>query len=213
MQHAQWTNCRVIEHPLLAHKLTTLRDKHTSSVAFRRILTEISSLLAYEVSRDLSTRLITVETPLATTQGHVVAEDVLLVSIMRAGNGMLDGFMQMITHARVGHIGIYRDKFINNTVEYYFRLPEGSAGQRAIVLDPLLATGATAAAAIDRLKEYHVGPTCFVCLLASPQGLGMMREYHPDVPIYTLAVEPDLDSKGYIRPGLGDAGERLYGAS
>ncbi len=201
---------RLIQHPILAHHLSNLRRKETGPTEFRRLLTEMSRLIAYEVTRGQQTQLRPIETPFEAMEAPFLAERMVVVSIMRAGNGMLDGVLQAIPNAGVGHIGIYRDKFIHSTVEYFFRLPADVQGREVILLDPLLATGATAVAAISRLKQYGVGQIRFVCLLASPEGLGLMKEEHPDVDIYCLSVERELNEKGYILPGLGDAGDRLY---
>jgi uracil phosphoribosyltransferase len=202
--------CHVVHHPVLTHKLTVMRDKKVSPLSFRMIMEEISQFLAYEATRDLKTSPTTVETPMEVAKGELVSEPVILVSIMRAGNGMLGGMMRILPFASVGHIGIYRDKFIKNTVEYYFRLPKNVHGKRVLLLDPLLATADTACAAIDRLKQYEVGPIRFVCMLASPEGIRKLKEYHPDVEIFTVSVERQIDENGYILPGLGDAGDRLY---
>jgi len=201
---------RVIRHPVLQHKLTQLRKKDTRPADFRRILSEISSIMAYEVTRDLKLTEAEIETPLEKTRASVVGENVTLVSIQRAGSGMLEGMLHMLPFARVGHLGIYRDKLIGSTVEYYFRIPNDSAGQKIIVIDPLLATGDTAVAAIDRLKEYDVGPITVVCVLSAPDGIRKLKQFHPDVTIYTTNIDRQLSPKGYILPGLGDAGDRLF---
>ncbi len=203
-------NLHVVSHPLLMEKLAELRNKHTSSHSFRQILGEISSYLAYEATRDLKTQLVEVETPLQKAKVPRIKEEVVIASILRAGEGMLDGFLRALPFARVGHIGIYRDKFMNNTVEYYFRIPETFRGKRTLVLDPLLATGDTALAALDRLKQYEVGPISFMCLLASKTAVKKIHDEHPDVDIWTVSLEPGLNEKGYLLPGLGDAGDRLF---
>jgi uracil phosphoribosyltransferase len=172
---------------------------------------EISQILAYEITHDMKTKDVKVETPITATSGRKIVENMALVPIMRAGQAMLEGMLGLLPYCAVGHIGIYRDKFVNNTVEYYFRLPKGVEGMRVAVLDPMLATGDTAIAAITRLKEYHVGPITFACILAASSGLERLQEAHPDVQIYTLSIEPELNSHGYIVPGLGDAGDRIYG--
>jgi len=205
--------CRVLGHPILQHNLTKLRDEATSPVDFRRVMEQLSALMAYEITRDISVTSKDVQTPLAATTGSVVNDDIVIVSIMRAGNGMLDGLLRMLPFSRVGHIGIYRDKFVRNTVEYYFRLPDQVGGRNVLLTDPLIATGDTAVASIDRLKEYGVGRIRFVSLLASPEGLAKLYEHHPDVEVYTLSIEEGLSEAGYILPGLGDAGDRLYGTS
>jgi uracil phosphoribosyltransferase len=204
-------NCRLIQHPLIDHKMAQLRDVTTQPDRFRRVMRDLSRLMAYEMTRELRTRPSKVRTPLEEVTLPVLDETVCLVSVMRAGNGMLDGFLDMIPLACVGHVGIYRDKFIENTVEYYFKLPSHSKGMRVLMLDPMLATGGTAISAIDRLKEYGVGSITMACLLASPEGLKAMSEAHPDVLVTSLSVDRQLSPKGYILPGLGDAGDRLYG--
>ncbi|MBS1985709.1 MAG: uracil phosphoribosyltransferase [Bdellovibrionales bacterium] len=202
--------CHVIDHPVLVHKLSLLRKKDTRPAEFRSILREISCLMAYEVTRDLKVGPHAIETPWEPMQAPMVTEKMVLLSILRAGNGMLGGMMDMLPFSKVGHIGVYRDKFAKATVEYYLRLPKEAEGHRVLVLDPLLATGDTAVACVDRLKEFQVGPIHFVCLLAAPVGIEKLKFFHPDVTIHTLSVERELDDKGYIRPGLGDAGDRLY---
>jgi uracil phosphoribosyltransferase len=203
-------NVRLIDHPILQHSLATLRDKRTDSAEFRRELHGITRLLAYEASRDLATCLIEIETPLASTQAQIVSETPIVVSIMRAGNAMLDAMLSVMPFAAAGHIGIYRDKFINNTVEYYLKLPEDANGRRIYLVDPLLGTGDTAIACIDRLKTYDVGRITFVCVLCSEVGLERLFHFHPDVDVYTLAIEPQLNENGYLIPGLGDVGARIY---
>jgi uracil phosphoribosyltransferase len=204
-------NCRLIRHPLIDHKMAQLRDMTTPPERFRRVMRDLSRLMAYEMTRELRTRPTKVRTPLEEVTLPTLDETVCLVSIMRAGNGMLDGFLDMIPLACVGHVGIYRDKFIENTVEYYFKLPNDSKGKRVLLLDPMLATGGTAISAVARLKEYGVGSITLACLLTSPEGLKAMQDAHPDVLVVTLSVDRQLNEKGYIMPGLGDAGDRLYG--
>ncbi len=204
-------NVQVITHPLAQDKLWHLRDKKTAPDNFRRLISEISQILAYEMTRDLKVKSHKVETPITHTTGNKIVENMALVPIMRAGQAMLDGMLGLLPYCAVGHIGIYRDKFVNNTVEYYFRLPKDVKGMRMAVLDPLLATGDTAIAAISRLKEYNVGPISFVTILAAESGLERFQKIHPDVMIYTLSVEPEVNAQGYIVPGIGDAGDRIYG--
>jgi uracil phosphoribosyltransferase len=199
-----------ITHPVVRHKLSMLRDKDTTSHSFRLILEEISQYLAYEATRDLKVAPQPVETPLEKAQFDRVAEEVVLVSVMRAGNGMLDGMLRILPFATVGHIGIYRDKFLHSTVEYYLRMPKNVKGKRVIMLDPMLATGDTALAAIKRLKEFEVGQIRLITILCSEYALKRLREEHPDVEIYSIDVERELDARGYLLPGLGDAGDRLY---
>lgn len=203
--------CRVVRHPLAQHKLCQLRDKATRPSRFRDLLEDVSQLLAYEVSRSFELGPMDVETPISITKGHHIIDRVVLVSIMRAGNGMLTGMQRLLSFASVGHIGIYRDKFVNSTVEYYFRLPKQMEGAKVVLLDPLLATGDTAVAAIGRLKEFKVSEIRFVTIIASRPGLAKVHEFHPDVKIYTLSIEPEVNDKGYLVPGIGDAGDRLYG--
>ena len=203
-------NLTLVDHPILRHSLTVLRDRKTDSAAFRRNLHEITRLVAYEASRDLATGTVEIETPLAKTISETVDETPIVVSIMRAGNAMLDAVLSVMPFAAAGHIGIYRDKFINNTVEYYLKLPEGAKGRRIFVVDPLLGTGDTAVACIDRLNTYEVGPITFICVLCSKPGLEKLFHFHPDVKVYALAVEPELNAAGYLIPGLGDVGARLY---
>jgi len=203
-------NLTVLEHPLLQDKLSTLRDKSTTSHSFRATLSEISTFLAYEATRELSVKLEPLETPLEKTKAPRVSDDVVIVSILRAGEGMVDGFLRALPFARVGHVGIYRDKVMNNTVEYYFRVPESFRGKKVFLLDPLLATGDTVLAALDRLKQYGVGPITFISVLSSKVGIKKINAAHPDVKIITLSVERELNGKGYLLPGLGDAGDRLF---
>lgn len=205
------TRLTTLDHPILQHKLTLLRDQATSPATFRTIMQEMSELLAYEATRDLVTRVVSVRTPLEEVQGAQLAEPVLLVPILRAGQGMLQGFLNLLPLATVGHIGIYRDKFIDTCVEYFFRLPSDTEGRRVLILDPLLATGDTAVAAVDRVKEYDVGSIRLVCLLAAPEGLARLGAAHPEVEVLTVSVERGLNADGYIVPGIGDAGDRLYG--
>jgi uracil phosphoribosyltransferase len=200
----------IVNHPVLQHKLTLLRNKETKSSEFRRLLNEISGLLAYESTRDLALRDIEIQTPLEKMQGQTVKDSPVIVSIMRAGNGMLDGLLDMLPFASAGHIGIYRDRFIQNTVEYYFRLPKESVGRPVILADPLLATGDTAVACLDRLKKYGVGKIKMICVLVSVEGVEKVHYFHPDVEIIAIAQERALNDDGYLLPGLGDAGDRLY---
>jgi uracil phosphoribosyltransferase len=202
----------VIAHPLVQHKLTLLRKAETSAAVFRALLREISMLLAYEVTRDMPLTYVRIKTPLAPMQAPVLAgKKLVLVSIMRAGNGILDGMLELIPSARVGHIGLYRDPKTHVAVEYYFKVPEDIAERDALVVDPMLATGNSAVAALHRLKDTGAKTLKFVCLLAAPEGIAHLHEQHPDVPIYTAAVDERLDAHAYIIPGLGDAGDRLFG--
>ena len=202
----------VIEHPLVQHKLTLLRKAETSAAVFRALLREISMLLAYEVTRDMPLTYLPITTPLAPMQAPVLAgKKLVVVSIMRAGNGILDGMLELIPSARVGHIGLYRDPQTHVAVEYYFKVPEDIAERDALVVDPMLATGNSAVAALHRLKDTGAKTLKFVCLLAAPEGIAHVQEQHPDVPIYTAAIDERLDAHDYIIPGLGDAGDRLFG--
>lgn len=202
----------LINHPLVQHKLTLMREKKRSTNSFRRLLGEISMLMAYEVTRDMPTQLIEIETPLETMQSPVIdGKKIVFVSILRAGGGFLDGMLNVVPGARIGHIGLYRDPKTLVAVEYYFKMPHNMHERDAIVLDPMLATGNSAVAAVDRLKETNPKSIRFVCLLAAPEGIKNLRESHPDVDIYTAAVDRGLNDHGYILPGLGDAGDRLFG--
>jgi len=202
----------VIDHPLVQHKLTLLRRAETSAAVFRALLREISMLLAYEVTRDMPLTYERINTPLASMQAPVLAgKKLVVVSIMRAGNGILDGMLELIPSARVGHIGLYRDPKTHIAIEYYFKVPEDIAARDVLVVDPMLATGNSAVAALHRLKDTGARSLKFVCLLAAPEGIAHMHEQHPDVPIYTAAVDDRLNEHGYILPGLGDAGDRLFG--
>jgi uracil phosphoribosyltransferase len=202
----------IIDHPLVQHKLTLLRKAETSAAVFRALLREISMLLAYEVTRDMPLTYVRIKTPLAPMQAPVLAgKKLVVVSIMRAGNGILDGMLELIPSARVGHIGLYRDPKTHVAIEYYFKVPEDIAERDALVVDPMLATGNSAVAALHRLKDTGAKTLKFVCLLAAPEGIAHVHEQHPDVPIYTAAVDERLDAHDYIIPGLGDAGDRLFG--
>ncbi|KPF43976.1 uracil phosphoribosyltransferase [beta proteobacterium AAP121] len=202
----------VVSHPLVQHKLTLLRQKDLSTNSFRRLLHEISMLMAYEVTRDMPTQLITIETPLETMQSPVIeGRKTVFVVVMRAGSGFLDGMLEVVPGARVGHIGLYRDPKTLVAVEYYFKMPHSMHERDAIVLDPMLATGNSAVAAVDRLKETKPRSIRFVSLVAAPEGVANMQQHHPDVPIYTAAIDRELNDHGYIVPGLGDAGDRLFG--
>ena len=202
----------VVSHPLVQHKLTLMRDKARSTAGFRRLLEEIALLLASEVTRDMPLTMESIETPLARMDAPVLdGKKVVLVSILRAGNGLLEGILQLLPSARVGHVGLYRDPATLQPVEYYFKMPEHMADRDVIIVDPMLATGHSAAAAISRVKETKPRSIKFLCLLAAPEGIKSLREAHPDVPIYTAAIDECLNDHGYIVPGLGDAGDRMYG--
>ncbi len=202
----------VIDHPLVQHKLTLMRRKVTSTNTFRRLANEMATLLAYEVLRDTPTQDIAVETPLETTTGTVIdGKKLVFVAILRAGTGILDGMLTVVPGARIGHIGLYRDPKTRVAVEYYFKMPSDLHEREVVVVDPMLATGNSAVAAVDRLKEFRPRSIKFACLLTCPEGIAVMHDAHPEVPIYTAAVDRGLDEQGYIVPGLGDAGDRLFG--
>lgn len=202
----------VIDHPLVNHKLTQMRRADTPSGTFRQLLREISMLLAYEITRDLPTELVPIDTPLEQMQApELKGRRVALVSILRAGNGLLDGVLQLIPSARVGFVGLYRDEKTLQPVRYYYKVPPALDQRPVIVVDPMLATGHSAAAAISLLKESGARNVRFLCLLAAPEGAAHMAQAHPDVPIVTAALDRQLSDKGYILPGLGDAGDRMYG--
>jgi uracil phosphoribosyltransferase len=202
----------VIDHPLVQHKLSLMRSKETSTSTFRKLLREISMLLAYEVCRDLPTTQIAIETPVAPTMAPVLdGKKIVLVSILRAGTGILDGMLDILPSARVGHIGLYRDPKTMVAVEYYFKVPDNMAVRDTIVVDPMLATGNSAVAAVDRLKQAGPRSIKFVCLLTCPEGIKAFHTAHPEIPVYTAAVDERLNEKSYIVPGLGDAGDRLFG--
>ncbi len=202
----------VLDHPLIQHKLTLLRDKDTSTTGFRRLARELSLLMAYEVTRGLPLETIRIETPLeAMDAPQLSGKKLCFVSILRAGNGLLDGMLEMVPGARVGHIGLYRDPHTLSPVEYYIKLPDDIGDRLVIVVDPMLATGHSAAAAVARLKQAGATQIRFACLISVPEGLKAFHDEHPDVDVYTCAIDRQLDDHGYIRPGLGDAGDRLYG--
>ncbi len=202
----------VVGHPLILHKLTQMRRKDTPTETFRRRLGEIAPLLAYEVTRALPLELVDVETPLTAMKApQISGKKLCLVSILRAGNGMLDGMLEILPAARVGHVGLYRDPATLVPVEYYFKVPDDIAERLVIVVDPMLATGNSAVAALNRLKEAGAVTIKYVCLLAAPEGIAVLKAGHPEVPIFTAAVDDHLNDHGYIIPGLGDAGDRLFG--
>ncbi|NOD35996.1 MULTISPECIES: uracil phosphoribosyltransferase [unclassified Ruegeria] len=202
----------VVDHPLVQHKLTLMRDKGTSTAEFRQLLREITLLLAYEVTREIPLTTRHIETPMEEMDAPILAgKKMALVSILRAGNGMLDGVLELVPSARVGFVGLYRDEETLKPVQYYFKAPEGLKDRLVIAVDPMLATGNSSAAAIDLLKEAGATDIRFLCLLAAPEGVARMKEAHPDVHIVTAALDRELNSKGYIMPGLGDAGDRMFG--
>ena len=202
----------IVRHPLVQHKLTILRDRNSSTQLFRTVVREIAALLCYEVTRDLPTALVDIETPIAPTSSPEIAGKKLVIApVLRAGLAMAEGMLELVPSARVAHLGLYRDPVTLQAVEYYFKTPEDVADRLVIVVDPMLATGHTAIAAIDRLKEAGVADIRFVCLLCSRPGAEAVRAAHPDVPIWTAGLDDELNDHGYIVPGLGDAGDRIYG--
>jgi len=202
----------VISHPLVQHKLTLMRRKDASTNTFRTLLNELSMLMAYEVTRDMPVQLVEIETPLETMNAPMIdGKKLVFVSILRAGNGILEGMLSVVPGARVGHIGLYRDPQTLQAVEYYFKMPQGMAERDVVVVDPMLATGNSAAAAIDRIKQLGPRSIKFVCLLACPEGVAALQKAHPEVPIFTAAIDRQLNDHGYILPGLGDAGDRIFG--
>jgi uracil phosphoribosyltransferase len=202
----------VVDHPLVQHKLTLMRDKERSTKGFRQLLNEIGMLLAYEVTRDLPLELIDIETPLQPMKAPVLAgKKLVFAPILRAGVGFLDGMLSLVPSARVAHVGLYRDPKTLVAVEYYFKAPDDVEDRLVLVLDPMLATANSAIAAVDRLKEAGAKSIRFVCLLAAPEGVEKFRAHHPDVHIWTAAIDSHLDDHGYIIPGLGDAGDRMFG--
>ena len=206
------TEVHLVDHPLVQHKLTLMRRKDASTKSFRELLHEVSMLMAYEVLRDIPMHDVEVETPLEVTRGKAIdGKKLVFVSILRAGSGILDGMLAVVPGARVGHIGLYRDPKTLIAVEYYFKLPADLDERDVVVVDPMLATGHSAVAAVERLKESGPKSIKFVCLLACPEGIAALHAEHPDVPIYTAAVDRELDEHGYIVPGMGDAGDRMFG--
>ena len=203
-----------IRHPLVQHKLTLMRRKDASTNTFRHLLNELSALMAYEITRDMPVQEIEIETPLETTTGQVIdGKKLVLVSILRAGTGILDGMLSVVPGARVGHVGLYRDPKTLQAVEYYFKMPSNMEERDAILVDPMLATGNSAVAAIDKVKALNPRSIKFCCLLTCPEGIATVHRAHPDVTIYTAAIDRCLNDHGYILPGLGDAGDRIFGTS
>jgi uracil phosphoribosyltransferase len=205
-------NLHLINHPLVQHKLTLMRCKDASSNTFRTLLNEVSMLMAYEVTRDMPMQDIDIETPLETMTARVIdGKKLVFVSILRAGNGILGGMLSVVPGARVGHVGLYRDPKTLTAIEYYFKMPHDMHERDVIVVDPMLATGNSAIAAVERIKELNPKSIKFVCLLTCPEGIAAFHKAHPDVPLYTAAIDRQLDEHGYILPGLGDAGDRIFG--
>jgi uracil phosphoribosyltransferase len=204
----------IVSHPLVQHKLTLMRKKDTSTKSFRQLLKEIGALLCYEVTRDLPLDMVEIETPLQSMRAPELAgKKLVFAPVLRSGMGMLDGMLELVPAARVAHIGLYRDPVTLNCVEYYFRAPADLADRPVIVIDPMLATGNTAIAAVDRLKEAGAQSIRMACLLASPEGLSKFHGHHPGVKVWTAAIDERLNDHGYILPGLGDAGDRMYGTN
>ena len=202
----------IVDHPLIQHKLTLMRRKDTSTSAFRQLVNEIAMLLGYEVTRDLTLTQRQIQTPLETMNSPILAgKKLCFISILRAGNGLLDGLLTLMPSARVGHVGLYRDPETLTAIEYYYKVPLDIGDRLSIVVDPMLATANSAIAAVDRLKQGGAKTMKFVCLLAAPEGIAAFEQAHPDVPIFTAAVDRELNDHGYILPGLGDAGDRIYG--
>ncbi|HKM17404.1 MAG: uracil phosphoribosyltransferase [Firmicutes bacterium] len=202
----------LIDHPLVQHKLTMIRDRNTGPKDFRELVNEVALLMAYEVTRDMPLEEVEVETPICKTKGHVISgKKIGLIPILRAGLGMVDGILKLIPTAKVGHVGLYRDPDTLKPVEYYCKLPSDSYERDFIVIDPMLATGGSAVAAINFVKNIGCSGVKLMCLIAAPEGIAMVQKHHPDVSIYTAAIDEKLNELGYIVPGLGDAGDRLYG--
>lgn len=211
MSTLQFSALTIIKHPLIQTKLTMLRDVHTNNHLFRMLLSEIASLMVYEIFRDFETLETEVETPLEKTTGYQLAKEITLVPILRAGLGMTDGIHNLIPRSRVGHIGLYRDKNTLKAVEYYTKLPPNITATKVIVIDPMLATGGSASSALKFIKDKGVTDISFVCLVAAPEGVKRLTTEHPDLPIFTAALDRELNEHAYILPGLGDAGDRIYG--
>lgn len=202
----------VVDHPLVQHKLSIMRNKETSTASFRRLLREISLLLGYEVTRDLELTTMTIETPIETMEAPTLeGKKLVFASVLRAGNGLLEGLLDLVPAARVAHIGLYRDHETLEAIEYFFKAPNDLADRLIIVVDPMLATANSAIAAIDKLKGRGATNLRYLCLLAAPEGIARFTRAHPDVPVFTASIDRQLNEKGYIVPGLGDAGDRLYG--
>jgi uracil phosphoribosyltransferase len=205
-------NVTLVDHPLVSHKLTLMRDKATPSAVFRQLLREISLLLTYEVLRDLPMTTRNITTPMEEMEAPILkGKKLVFVSILRAGNGLLDGMLDLVPSARVGHVGLYRDPVTLSAVEYYMKVPDDIGERRVVVVDPMLATANSASAAVSRLKDVGANDLKFVCLLSAPEGIEAFSAAHPDVQIFTAALDRCLNDHGYILPGLGDAGDRMYG--
>ncbi len=203
----------VVDHPLLQRAVTRLRDRETTHGDFRRTLSDAAAILAYEALRSLSVEPVSVRTPLETTEGVQLAREVVVVPVLRAGLGLVDGFVRFVPEARVGHLGMYRDEQTHAPVDYYSNVPAAVRDARVFVLDPMLATGGSAAGAINHLKQRGATDITFVCVVAAPEGVARLAEYHPDVDVFTAALDRELDENAFIRPGLGDAGDRIFGTT
>ena len=201
----------VVDHPILKRDLTTLRRKETPYYVFRRVLKDATAILAYEAMRDLPVREVPIETPLASTTGYQLTDEIVVVPILRAGLGMVDGFTRYVPEARVGHVGLYRDEMSFSPVDYYSNLPQGMRDARTFIVDPMLATGHSAARAIEHLKEVGARNIRFVCFIATPEGVRVLTEHHPEISVVAAALDQELDENAFIRPGLGDAGDRIFG--
>jgi uracil phosphoribosyltransferase len=214
MTKPSFPNLVVVSHPLIQHKITRLRDRTTGTRDFKALVSELSMLMAYEATKDLPLEEVAVETPLERTSGrHLAGKKLALVPILRAGLGMVEGITQLVPHARVGHIGLYRDHQTLAPVDYYFRIPGSEEDRLFLVLDPMLATGGSATRAVSALKQAGAAKIRFLCLVAAPEGVRRMLETHPDIPVYAAALDRELNQRGYILPGLGDAGDRLFGTT
>jgi uracil phosphoribosyltransferase len=212
MAAAYQNNVYVVNHPLVQHKLTLMRKKDASTNTFRRLLRELASLMAYEVTVDMPLSEVEIETPLETMMSPMMdGKKLVLVSILRAGTGLLDGMLDVVPSARVGHIGLYRDPTTLKPVEYYFKMPQEMQERHVVLIDPMLATGNSAVASIDRIKQLQPKSIKFVCLVGCPEGVAALQKAHPDVPIYAASIDRQLNDHGYILPGLGDAGDRIFG--
>lgn len=211
MPATDYDTLTIVEHPLLRRAVTVLRNRNTSHGDFRRTLSDAASILAYEALRSLPVRTVDVKTPLETTKGVVLGSEVVVVPVLRAGLGLVDGFVRYVPEARVGHLGMYRDEQTHRPVDYYSNIPEEAKDARVFVVDPMLATGGSAAGAINHLKSRGARDITFVCLVAAPEGVARLTELHPEVPIITAALDRELDENAFIRPGLGDAGDRIFG--
>ena len=202
----------VLDHPLIQHKLTLMRKKITSTSSFRKLMNEISMLIAYEVTRDMSMQTIEIETPFEVMNSRVIdGKKLVFACILRGGNGLLDGMLSVVPGARVGHIGLYRDPKTLTVVEYYFKMPKNMENRDVIVIDTMLATGHSAVAAMERIQEFNPKSIKFICLISSPEGIDNFHRSYPDIPIYTLSVDRELNEEGFILPGFGDAGDRIFG--